>query len=233
MNNTSNETAWYEIYPTLHRAIKLVSTLPEEIQALIGNRMIGYAKELSFGHPLKNALDVDASTQGLDKLKNLMFNKSHHHPIVGRGLNETMNLNEVGCTMMGTRLMLCLQAVDGLRQAYGDEILQNKEGRVQVFNLIQSVFTEDMTTFEEQGRNQKLSRQEKEAFEELERHMIEEAQRQAAIEAAEQQRLATGEGWYSPVQTRIVRLQADLRIGLVCFTPQPPVTGMPENSVAS
>ncbi|MCX5921516.1 MAG: hypothetical protein NTW61_09440 [Candidatus Melainabacteria bacterium] len=218
-----NEAPWYAVYPTLHRGIKLVSTLPEELQELIGNRMMGYAKELYFNYPLKSSLDVDASTQGLEKLKSLMFNKSSHHAIIGRGLNETMGLNDKGRTMVGTRLMLCLQAIDTVRQTYGDAVLQNKEGRVQVFSLIQSVFTEDLQTFEDQGRSQKLSKQEKEALEEAERLALEEAEQQAVLEELERNRLKTGEGWPSAVQTKVVRLQADLRISLVCFMKPEPV----------
>jgi hypothetical protein len=211
------ETPWYEAYPILNRAVKLVATLPEELQELIGNRMMGYAKELYFNYPLKSSLDVDASTQGLEKLKALMFNKSQHHAIIGRGLNETMGLNDKGRSMVGTRLMLCLQAIDSARQTYGDAILQNKEGRVQIFSLIQSVFTEDLQTFEEQGRSQKLNKLGKEAEEEAERLALEQAEQQAILDEIERNRLKTGEGWPSAVQTRVVRLQADLRIGLVAF----------------
>ena len=221
---TLEETPWYAPYPTLSRAIKLVSTLPEELQELIGNRMMGYAKELYFNFPLSNSLEMDASSQGLEKLKCLMFNKSKHHAIIGRGLNETMGLNDKGRIMVGTRLMLCLQAVDSVRQTYGDAILQNKEGRVQIFSLIQSVFAEDLQTFEDQGRNQKLNKQEKEAEEEAERLALEEAEQQAILDEVERNRLRTGEGWPSSVQTKVVRLQADLRISLVCFVkPEPEV----------
>jgi hypothetical protein len=222
LDQETDEIPWYAPYPTLHRALKLLAPLPEELQELIGNRMIGYAKELYFNYPLKSSIEVDASTQGLDKLKNLMFNKSNHHAIIGRGLNETMGLNDKGRSLVGTRLMLCLQAIDSVRQTYGDAVLQNKEGRVQVFSLIQSVFTEDLQTFEDQGVSQKISKQEKEAEEEQERLAFEEAQQQAILEEQERQKLATGEGWHSPVQTKVVRLQADLRISLVCFAkPEP------------
>jgi len=224
------ETAWYAPYPTLSRGIKLVSTLPEELQELIGNRMMGYAKELYFNYPLKSSIEVDASTQGLEKLKSLMFNKSNHHAIIGRGLNETMGLNDKGRTMVGTRLMLCLQAIDSVRQTYGDAVLQNKEGRVQVFSLIQSVFTEDLQTFEDQGRSQKLSKQEKEAEEEAERLALEEAEQQALLDEMERNRLKTGEGWPSAVQTKVVRLQADLRISLVCFEKPEPEAVLEEAS---
>ena len=128
--------------------------------------------------------------------------------------------------MVGTRLMLCLQAIDSVRQTYGDAILQNKEGRVQVFSLIQSVFSEDLQTFEEQGRSQKLNKLGKEAEEEAERLALEQAEQQAILDEIERNRLKTGEGWPSAVQTRVVRLQADLRIGLVCFVKPEPVEAL-------
>jgi phosphate starvation-inducible protein PhoH len=233
MMSHSDETPWYAPYPTLSRGVKLIATLPEELQELIGNRMMGYAKELVFNFPLAKSEEIDASTQGLEKLKSLMFNKSNHHPLIGRGLNETMSLDDSGRTMVGTRLMLALQAIDTVRQIYGDSALQNRESRVQIYNLIQSIFTEDLQTFENQGRDQKLNKQEKEALEEAEKIALEEAEQQAVLDAIERHRLKTGEGWASAVQTKVVCVQADVRISLVCFKQPEPIKTTEETVEAS
>jgi hypothetical protein len=151
---------WYTQVPSLKRSLTLLAKMPDDLQEVIGRQLIGYAKELAYTHKTLDTDDAkqDASTEGLNKLKRLMFNKTHHHPLVGRGLNEVMTLSEMGQQLVGTRLLLCLQAIDNLTQSQGGYLAEDRESRVMVHALIKSVFTEEMAQFEAQGREKKLEK---------------------------------------------------------------------------
>ena len=159
MNLDEHETPWYSQYPTLHRALTLLKPLPDYVQELVGKQLYTYAKELSFEAYEALPTDEDSSTAGLKKIRQFMQNKKHHS-LVSRGLNEVMTLNEEGRNLAGKRLLLCLQALDNLVRQQGiEDFTATHQSRVEVHTLVKLVFTEEMSRFEQQGKQQQVERQ--------------------------------------------------------------------------
>ncbi len=159
MNLDEHETPWYSQYPTLHRALTLLKPLPDYVQELVGKQLYTYAKELSFEAYEALPTDEDSSTAGLKKIRQFMQNKKHHS-LVSRGLNEVMTLNEEGRNLAGKRLLLCLQALDNLVRQQGiEDFTATHQSRVEVHTLVKLVFTEEMSRFEQQGKQQQVESQ--------------------------------------------------------------------------
>jgi hypothetical protein len=158
MKLDENETPWYSQYPTLHRALVLMKPLPDYVQELVGKQLYTYAKELSFEDYEALPTNEDSSTAGLKKIRQFMQNKKHHS-LVSRALNEVMALNEEGRNLVGKRLLLCLQALDNLARQHGSEdFTATHQSRVEVHTLVKLVFTEEMSRFEQQGKQQQEER---------------------------------------------------------------------------
>jgi hypothetical protein len=158
MKLDENETPWYSQYPTLHRALVLLKPLPDYVQELVGKQLYTYAKELSFEDYEALPTNEDSSTAGLKKIRQFMQNKKHHS-LVSRALNEVMALNEEGRNLVGKRLLLCLQALDNLARQHGSEdFTATHQSRVEVHTLVKLVFTEEMSRFEQQGKQQQEER---------------------------------------------------------------------------
>jgi hypothetical protein len=151
--------AWYEQYPTLSRALNFLKPLPDYVQELVGKKLYTYAKELAYGDYEAPVSEEDSSAQGLKRFRQFMQNKAHHS-MVSRGLNEVMGLNEQGRSLVGQRLLLCLQALNNLASQYpsGDDFTSTKQSRIEVHTLINLVFDKNLSDFELQGQQRKAER---------------------------------------------------------------------------
>jgi|GEM_PF-5413731 len=154
------EQHWYEANPAISRSLKLLKPLPNYVQELLGKQLHSYAKELSFTLSLNTDNTENSSTQGLNRLRHLMQNKSHH-PLVGRALNEIMTLNDTGQNLVGQRMLLCLQALDNMAREEEDGLTASHEHRIEVHSVIRAVFSEDIEEFEKRGKEKEQQKQER------------------------------------------------------------------------
>jgi hypothetical protein len=156
---SADPNAWYEQYPTLSRALNFLKPLPDYVQELVGKKLYAYAKELAYGDYEAHVSEEESSTQGLKRFRQFMQNKAHHS-MVSRALNEVMSLNEQGRSLVGQRLLLCLQALNNLASQYpsGDDFTSTKQSRIEVHTLINLVFDKNLSDFELQGQQRKAER---------------------------------------------------------------------------
>jgi hypothetical protein len=172
------DAPWYEQNQSLGRALRMLTNFDADYQELVGKELFNYAKSLSYTHIAPEKEGVDASTQGLQRLRSLMHNK-RYQGFMGRCLNEAMALTQQGQTLVGQRLLLALQALDTLQQRYPEakepKALAITEVRLKVHSLVHALFNEELDTFKEKGeqqRHQKKAEQDEQA--EQERLMREE-----------------------------------------------------------
>jgi hypothetical protein len=168
-NETSKKNeAWYAQYPMLNRALTLLKLLPDYVQELVGKQLYTYAKELAFEEYEALFTDEDSSSLGLKRLKQFRQNKAHHS-LVSRALNEVMGLNEQGRSLVGQRLLLCLQALDNLARQHtgGGDFTSTAQSRIEAHTLIKLVFDKSLSDFELQGQQRKAERQQLLAEEKL------------------------------------------------------------------
>lgn len=157
----SYQPLWYDAIPSLKRAVLLLRQLPPQYREVIAKQVMEYARGL------KIVYGTHADKLGYDRVMAMMQLKVASQqfasdPYIVKALNETYALPADGRHQVGTRMLLCLQGVDQYLKAYTEDKRGNaQQERIAIYNIVQSVFNQELSVFEEQGQRRKEERQER------------------------------------------------------------------------